>query len=136
MRLQVRFLGDPSGQFTEALDVSFDSAAIFGNNRSKRYALLVENGKVKDAFVEPDNIGVNGEFSDDSRSITEAVADECFSLGGREGPGLDRGVDGRVYTGCSHVFIYLATILYLPSKHRNARTLSFLCITSDFGLAY
>ncbi|KAJ5297774.1 hypothetical protein PENANT_c012G00797 [Penicillium antarcticum] len=55
----VRFLGDPSGKFTEALDLSFDSAAIFGNDRSKRYALLVENGKVKEAFVEPDNTGVN-----------------------------------------------------------------------------
>ncbi|KAJ5190374.1 Redoxin [Penicillium cinerascens] len=55
----VRFLGDPSGQFTEALDLSFESSAIFGNNRSKRYALLVENGKVKEAFVEPDNIGLN-----------------------------------------------------------------------------
>ncbi|KAJ6089573.1 hypothetical protein N7467_004789 [Penicillium canescens] len=55
----VRFLGDPSGKFTEALDLSFDSSAIFGNNRSKRYALLVENGKVKEAFVEPDNTGVN-----------------------------------------------------------------------------
>ena len=56
----MRFLGDPTGQFTEALDLSFDSAAVFGNNRSKRYALLVEDGKVKEAFVEPDNTGVNG----------------------------------------------------------------------------
>lgn len=56
----MRFLGDPSGKFTEALDLSFDSASIFGNNRSKRYALLVENGKVSEAFVEPDNTGVNG----------------------------------------------------------------------------
>ncbi|KAJ5814716.1 hypothetical protein N7474_006493 [Penicillium riverlandense] len=55
----VRFLGDPTGKFTEALDLSFDSTSIFGNNRSKRYALLVENGKVKEAFVEPDNTGVN-----------------------------------------------------------------------------
>ncbi|KAJ5662429.1 Redoxin [Penicillium maclennaniae] len=55
----VRFLGDPSGEFTKALDLSFDSSAIFGNDRSKRYALLVENGKVKQAFVEPDNIGLN-----------------------------------------------------------------------------
>ncbi|KAJ6126720.1 hypothetical protein N7523_002332 [Penicillium sp. IBT 18751x] len=55
----VRFLGDPSGEFTKALDLSFDSSAIFGNDRSKRYALLVENGKVKEAFVEPDNIGLN-----------------------------------------------------------------------------
>ncbi|KAL4968025.1 peroxiredoxin family protein [Aspergillus stella-maris] len=55
----VRFVGDPSGKFSEALDVLFDSASIFGNKRSKRYALLVENGKVKEAFVEPDNTGVN-----------------------------------------------------------------------------
>ncbi|KAJ5082873.1 peroxiredoxin 5 Prdx5 [Penicillium argentinense] len=55
----VRILGDPAGEFTKALDLSFDSAAIFGNDRSKRYALLVENGKVKEAFVEPDNIGLN-----------------------------------------------------------------------------
>lgn len=59
---QIRFLGDPTGQFTEALDLSFDSVGIFGNIRSKRYALLVENGKVKEAFVEPDNVGVNGEY--------------------------------------------------------------------------
>lgn len=56
----MRFLGDPTGKFTEALDLAFDSTSIFGNHRSKRYALLVENGKVKDAFVEPDNTGVNG----------------------------------------------------------------------------
>ncbi|KAJ5898842.1 Redoxin [Penicillium taxi] len=55
----IRFLGDPTGEFTEALDLGFDSVAIFGNRRSKRYALLVEDGKVKEAFVEPDNTGVN-----------------------------------------------------------------------------
>lgn len=56
----IRFLGDPTGKFSEALDLTFDSTAIFGNQRSKRYALLVENGKVKEAFVEPDNTGLNG----------------------------------------------------------------------------
>ncbi|OJJ49187.1 hypothetical protein ASPZODRAFT_129598 [Penicilliopsis zonata CBS 506.65] len=55
----VRFLGDPTGQFTEALDLSFDSTAIFGNRRSKRYALVIEDGKVKEAHVEPDNTGVD-----------------------------------------------------------------------------
>ncbi|RJE27281.1 AhpC TSA family protein [Aspergillus sclerotialis] len=55
----VRFLGDPTGKFTAALDLSFDSTSVFGNERSKRYALVVENGKVKEAFVEPDNTGVN-----------------------------------------------------------------------------
>jgi peroxiredoxin len=60
---QIRFLGDPSGKFTQALDLSFDSSAIFGNDRSKRYVLLVEDGKVKEAFVEPDNTGLNGKTS-------------------------------------------------------------------------
>jgi 2-Cys peroxiredoxin 5 len=60
--IQVRFLGDPTGKFTEALDLAFDSTAIFGNQRSKRYALIIEDGKVKEALVEPDNTGVNGTY--------------------------------------------------------------------------
>lgn len=59
----VRFLGDPSGEFTKALDLLYDGSAIFGGSRSKRYALLVEDGKVRQAFVEPDNTGVNGKLS-------------------------------------------------------------------------
>ncbi len=59
---QVRFLGDPSAKFTEALDLGFDGAAIFGGVRSKRYALVIEDGKVKEAYVEPDNTGVSGMF--------------------------------------------------------------------------
>ncbi|EEA23824.1 hypothetical protein TMatcc_006897 [Talaromyces marneffei ATCC 18224] len=55
----VRFLADPAGSFTDALELGFDSAAIFGNQRSKRYALVIEDGKVKEAHVEPDNTGVN-----------------------------------------------------------------------------
>ncbi|MDI1485113.1 MAG: hypothetical protein OHK93_000248 [Ramalina farinacea] len=55
----IRFLGDPTGKFTEALDLTFDSAAIFGNYRSKRYALTVEDGKIKSTHIEPDNTGVN-----------------------------------------------------------------------------
>jgi hypothetical protein len=38
----------------------FDAAAIFGGPRSKRYALVIEDGKVKEAHVEPDNTGVDG----------------------------------------------------------------------------
>ncbi|KAK8183346.1 AhpC/TSA family protein [Phyllosticta capitalensis] len=55
----IRFLADTHGAFTNALDLSFDSKKIFGNDRSKRYALEVENGKVKAVHVEPDNTGVN-----------------------------------------------------------------------------
>ncbi|KAF4554687.1 Redoxin-like protein 2 [Elsinoe fawcettii] len=54
----IRFLADPAGNFTKALDLDFDAAAIFGGPRSKRYALVIEDGKVKEAHVEPDNTGV------------------------------------------------------------------------------
>lgn len=61
------------------MDLSFDgAAAIFGGARSKRYALLIEDGKVKEAFVEPDNTGVNGESSNNlmnkQRLITGLVS--------------------------------------------------------------
>ena len=65
---QIRFLGDPSGQFTKDLDLSFESASIFGQDRSKRYALVVEDGKVKSVHVEPDNTGVNGKSDEGSKS--------------------------------------------------------------------
>jgi len=55
-------LADPTARFTEALDLAFDGSAIFGGNRSKRYALVIEDGKVKSAHVEPDNTGVSGKF--------------------------------------------------------------------------
>ncbi|KAF6804464.1 Peroxiredoxin-5, mitochondrial [Colletotrichum sojae] len=53
----IRFLGDPTAEFTKLLDLTFDSVPIFGDTRGKRYALVVEDGKVKEAHVEPDNIG-------------------------------------------------------------------------------
>ncbi|EMD97242.1 hypothetical protein COCC4DRAFT_32541 [Bipolaris maydis ATCC 48331] len=55
----IRFLGDPSLNFTKALGLSFDGTSIFGGDRSKRYALVIENGTVKAAHVEPDNTGLN-----------------------------------------------------------------------------
>ncbi|KAI7566935.1 hypothetical protein KC346_g20871, partial [Hortaea werneckii] len=55
----IRFLADPHATLTNALDLAFDSTAIFGQPRSKRYALVVEGGKVSEAHVEPDNTGVN-----------------------------------------------------------------------------
>ena len=57
---KIRFLADPHAHFTSALDLTFDSKSIFGNERSKRYALVIEDGKVKEAHVEPDNTGVDG----------------------------------------------------------------------------
>ncbi|TLS24589.1 hypothetical protein PpBr36_08277 [Pyricularia pennisetigena] len=59
-----RFLGDPQGVFTKTMDLDFDGKAIFGNDRSKRYALVIENGRVKSAHVEPDNTGTNVSMAD------------------------------------------------------------------------
>jgi len=58
----IRFLGDQSGNFTRAWDVEFESAPMLGNNRSKRYAVATEDGKVIKVGIEPDNTGVSGEF--------------------------------------------------------------------------
>ncbi|KAI5303793.1 Peroxiredoxin-5, mitochondrial [Ascosphaera pollenicola] len=58
----LRFFADPSGAFTSALHPSLlwdGGRAIFGNDRSKRYAILVDNGKVTKSFVEPDNTGLD-----------------------------------------------------------------------------
>ncbi|KAF2747139.1 AhpC/TSA family protein [Sporormia fimetaria CBS 119925] len=55
----LRFLADPKLDLTNALDLAFDGTAIFGGHRSKRYALVTEDGVVKEAHVEPDNTGLN-----------------------------------------------------------------------------
>jgi 2-Cys peroxiredoxin 5 len=38
--------------------MDWDSEVVFGNRRSKRYAMYVRDGKVKAVFAEPDNTGV------------------------------------------------------------------------------
>jgi 2-Cys peroxiredoxin 5 len=60
----IRFLADPSLAFTKGLDLNFDAASIFGGDRSKRYALLIEDGAVKEAHVESDNTGLNVSAAD------------------------------------------------------------------------
>jgi hypothetical protein len=78
----IRFLADPHGELTSALDLSFDGAAIFGNARSKRYALVVENGKVTQAHVEPDNTGLNGVFiSPVPYEVSRSETFDILSLG-------------------------------------------------------
>jgi 2-Cys peroxiredoxin 5 len=60
----IRVLSDASGDFARAWDVEFDASKFFGNNRSKRYAAVVENGTVVDAFVEPDGTGISVSSAD------------------------------------------------------------------------
>uniref|UniRef100_A0A3Q3WIE6 Peroxiredoxin-5 n=1 Tax=Mola mola TaxID=94237 RepID=A0A3Q3WIE6_MOLML len=58
---KVRMLADPTGAFTQAVDLLLDSEQILqvlGNKRSKRYSMLVEDGVVKKINVEPDGTGL------------------------------------------------------------------------------
>nr|AJZ70420.1 peroxiredoxin 5 [Oplegnathus fasciatus] len=58
---KVRMLADPTGAFTKAVDLLLDSdqiVQVLGNKRSKRYAMLVEDGVVKKISVEPDGTGL------------------------------------------------------------------------------
>ncbi|KAM9893527.1 hypothetical protein OXX79_009287 [Metschnikowia pulcherrima] len=60
----VRFLADPKGEFAKTWDVLFDASKFFGNERSERYAVLVEDGKVTQAFVEPEKIAIDVSAAD------------------------------------------------------------------------
>lgn len=54
---KVRMLADAGGAFTRALGLDVN-AAVLGGLRSKRYAMLVEDGKVTRLEVEPDGFGL------------------------------------------------------------------------------
>ncbi|KAK9492273.1 thioredoxin-like protein [Lipomyces doorenjongii] len=56
---QVKYLADPSLKFISALGLDFDATKFFGNKRSKRAAVLVEDGTVTKTWIEPDNTGIS-----------------------------------------------------------------------------
>ena len=59
---QITFAADPAAEFVKALDLSFDATPFLGNVRSKRYAIVTEDGKVKSVHVEdvPSKVEVSG----------------------------------------------------------------------------
>jgi len=48
----IHFCADRSGEFVKSLGLDFDASGLLGNTRSKRCALVVEDGCVKDVRVE------------------------------------------------------------------------------------
>jgi peroxiredoxin len=58
----VEFLADGNGEFAKAIDLTLDASGNGLGVRSKRYAMLVENGVVKKLSVEeaPGKIDVSG----------------------------------------------------------------------------
>lgn len=60
---KVRMLADPSGIFTKTVDLATDLPPL-GGLRSKRYSMVVENGKIKSLQVEPDGTGLSCSLAD------------------------------------------------------------------------
>jgi len=59
---KVRMLADPNAEFTKAIDVAMNLPPL-GGIRSKRFALLADNGVVKAIDVEPDGTGATCSLS-------------------------------------------------------------------------
>ena len=49
---KIEFLSDGNGEFAKALDLSMDGSGVGLGIRSKRYAMLVEDGVVKKLNIE------------------------------------------------------------------------------------
>ena len=64
---KVRMMADPQGKFTKALGLDVDAPGL-GGLRSKRYAMLLEDGRVTHLEVEPDGFGL-------SCSLSSAIID-------------------------------------------------------------
>jgi peroxiredoxin len=50
---RVRMLADGNAEFTQALGLALDASGFGMGTRSQRYALIAQDGKVKELFVEP-----------------------------------------------------------------------------------
>jgi peroxiredoxin len=59
---KIDFLADGNGEFAKALDMTFDGSGNGLGTRSKRYAMLVEDGVVKKLNIEeaPGKVDVSG----------------------------------------------------------------------------
>jgi peroxiredoxin 5 len=55
---KVRMLADPRAEFTRALGLEVEAAGL-GGTRSKRYAMVLEDGKITHLEVEPDGFGLS-----------------------------------------------------------------------------
>jgi peroxiredoxin len=49
---KIEFLGDPNAEFAKGLGLEFDATGGLGGIRSRRYAMLVDDGVVKVLNVE------------------------------------------------------------------------------------
>ena len=49
----VTLLADSKGELAKAMELDFDASGALGNHRFKRFAAILDDGKVSKLFVEP-----------------------------------------------------------------------------------
>jgi len=59
---KVRMLADPAGDYVKALGLDVN-AAVLGGTRSKRFSMLIEDGKVTVLNIEPSGFGLTCSLS-------------------------------------------------------------------------
>ena len=57
----VKVLPDGNGTFTEGMGQLIDMSGVGFNKRSRRYAMIVDNGTVTKMFIEPDASANDGD---------------------------------------------------------------------------
>ena len=72
----VRLLPDGNGSLTEALGLLVDKSAIGFGKRSWRYSMFVDDGVVKELFIEPEKDGDPFEVSD-ADTMLRAIAPDA-----------------------------------------------------------
>jgi glutaredoxin/glutathione-dependent peroxiredoxin len=50
---KILMLGDGNAEFAQAMELTMDASKNGLGTRSRRYAMVVDNGVIKDLFVEP-----------------------------------------------------------------------------------
>ena len=61
---KVRMLADPAGEFVSAMGLDVN-AAVLGGTRSKRFSMIIQDGKVAALNVEPDGFGLSCSLSNE-----------------------------------------------------------------------
>lgn len=61
---KVRMLADPAGDYVKSLGLDVN-AAVLGGTRSKRFSMIIDDGKVTALNVEPDGFGLSCSLSNE-----------------------------------------------------------------------
>jgi len=56
---KVRMMADTNAELTKALGLDLDLTAVLGGIRSKRFSMVVDDGKISKLNVEPDGTGLS-----------------------------------------------------------------------------